>query len=388
MTKRWWGAACAAMTITTAIVATNDRIATAKPPDLKATKVSPTGSMPKAVTVSPDGKKLVVTNFGQWGKHNLYWYDPHTLERIDETNFGGKKKGEEGNAVESVFSPDSKLLYTSNFNENKLMVVDADTHQVVRAIDVGLRPKIVVLSPDGSKLVVANWDSFAATIYDTKDFKQLYKLKVNEHPRGMAITKTGKLYVAGFEGDELDVYDGPDYSQHKKLKACVHVRHMVLSPDNETLYLSCYYLGQLGVWDVATDKMLKRVQIGQEPKSSAVSDDGRYVFIANWGAGENTVSVVDTTDWSHRAVKVPKVDQPCGLALAPDQQTVWITGWSSKTVHAIDASPLGLVPAAKAKTAAVVVPPATTPAAATTTWAGSATWVPIPSAPAAKPEKI
>ena len=329
-------------------------MAIAKAPKLEVTQMEPTGSMPKAVTVSPDGKHLVVTNFGQWGHHNLYWYDPVTLKRIDETHFNPnvKKPTEGGNAVESIFSPDSKTLYVSNFVENKLMILDTATHQVTKSIDVGLRPKIVILSDDGSRIVVANWDSFSATIYDTKDFKQVNKLKVNEHPRGMALTKDNKLYVAGFEGDDLDIYDGPDFGNHKKLKACKHVRHMVLSPDHKTLYLSCYYLGQLGVWDVATDKMLKRVQIGQEPKSSAVSDDGRYVFIANWGAGENTVSVVDTTDWEQRFIKIPKIDQPCGLALAPDQQHVWVTGWSSKTLHTIDLGPLGLKPTPK-----VVVPP-------------------------------
>jgi YVTN family beta-propeller protein len=258
-----------------------------------------------------------------------------------------KKPTQGGNAVESIFSPDSKTLYVSNFVENKLMILDAETRKVTKSIDVGLRPKIVILSDDGSKVVVANWDSYAATIYDTKDFKQLFKLKVNEHPRGMALTKTGKLYVAGFEGDELDVYDGANYENHKKLKTCKHVRHMVLSPDHKTLYLSCYYLGQLGVWDVETDKMKKLVQIGQEPKSSSVSDDGRYVFIANWGAGENTVSVVDTTDWEQRFIKIPKIDQPCGLAISPDQTKVWVTGWTSKTVHTIDISPLGLKPTPK-----------------------------------------
>jgi len=312
----------------------------AQPPVLKVSQHTDTGSMPKAVTVSPDGKHLVVTNFGQWTKHNLFWYDPVSLKKIDETDFGKK-----GNAVESVFSPDSKTLYVSNFNENSLEIVDVATHKVTKTIDVGLRPKIVVLSDDGGRIMVANWDSYSATIYDTKDFKQLFKLKANEHPRGMAMTKTGKVYIAGFEGDELDIYDGDKYETHKKVHACKHVRHMVLSPDHKTLYLSCYYLGQLGVWDIETDKMKKLVQIGQEPKSSAVSTDGRWVFVANFGnPDQDSVSIIDTTDWKHRNIKVPKMDQGCGLALAPDQSRVWVTGWNSKTLDTIDLAPLGIKP--------------------------------------------
>jgi YVTN family beta-propeller protein len=311
----------------------------AKAPALQVVATTATGSMPKAVTVSPDGKHLVVTNFGFWKTRNVYWYDPQTLQKIDQTDFNDK----DGNAVEAVFSPDSKTVYVSNFNGNKIEVIDTATHKVTRSVDVGLRPKITILSKDGTKMMVANWDSYSATIYDTSNFKLLYKLKANEHPRGIALTNSGKAYIAGFEGDELDIYDGTDFTNHKKVKACKHVRHMTLSPDEKTLYLSCYYLGQLGVWDVATDKMKKLVQIGQEPKSSAVSSDGRWVFIANFGAPDlDSVSVVDTTDWTQRFVKVPKMDQGCGLSLSPDQKTVWVTGWSSRTVHAIDVSPLGI----------------------------------------------
>jgi YVTN family beta-propeller protein len=314
-------------------------LAGAKPPALSVSATAETGSMPKAVVVSPDGKHLVVTNFGFWKTKNVYWYEPATLKKIDQTDFNDK----DGNAVEAVFSPDSKIVYVSNFNGNKIEVIDTATRKVTKSVDVGLRPKITILSKDGTKMMVANWDSYSATIYDTKDFKLLYKLKANEHPRGIAITNSGKAYIAGFEGDELDIYDGEGFSNHKKVKACKHVRHMTLSPDEKTLYLSCYYLGQLGAWDVATDKMQKLVQIGQEPKSSAVSADGRWVFVANFGTPDNdSISVVDTTDWTQRFVKVPKMDQGCGLTLAPDQKTVWVTGWNSRTVHAIDVSPLNI----------------------------------------------
>ena len=366
-----WRALVGSVLVAAACAIGSTGIATAQSPELKVTQHALTGSMPKAVVVSPDGKNLVVTNFGFWGKHNLYWYDPETLAQLDETNFGGQ-----GNAVEAVFSNDSKTLYVSNFVENKLEVIDVATRKISKEIQTGLRPKIVVLSPDGSKIVVANWDSFSATVYDATTLAELFKLKVNEHPRGMALTSSGKLYVAGFEGDELDIYEGATFDQHTKVKGCKHMRHMTLSPDEKTLYLSCYYFGQLGAWDVATDKMTKLVQIGQEPKSSAVSADGRYVFIANWGQDENTVSVVDTTDWKQRYVKIPKTDQPCGLAISPDQTKVWVTGWSSRTLDTIDLGPLGLLPAPK--------PVASASASASASSSGPL-WVPITMATFPKP---
>lgn len=355
--------------------------ALAKAPKLEVTQTADTGSMPKAVVVSPDGKNLIVTNFGFWKTRNVYWYDPQTLKKIGQTDFNDK----DGNAVEGVFSPDSKTLYVSNFNQNNIKVIDVATKNVTKTLDVGLRPKITILSKDGSKMMVANWDSYSATIYDTKDFKQLYKLKATEHPRGIAITNSGKAYIAGFEGEELDIYSpnsaGEPFAEHKRVHACKHVRHMTLSPDEKTLYLSCYFLGQLGAWDVETDKMKKLVQIGQEPKSSAVSADGRWVFVANWGAPDlDTISVVDTTDWTQRFIKVPKLDQACGLALSPDQKTVWVTGWTSRTVHAIDVSPLDIkIPAASSST--TTQPAAAAPAASSKAESKTMTPVLAPAKP-------
>src|SRR6187402_1470349 len=87
--------------------------AAAQPPQLEVQQVAATGSMPKGVSLSPDGKHAYVTNFGQSESHNIDIYDAETLAheaRIDIP----------GNVVESVLSPDGSTIYASNFLRNSV----------------------------------------------------------------------------------------------------------------------------------------------------------------------------------------------------------------------------------------------------------------------------
>ncbi len=60
--------------------------ALAQPPQLEVQAVASTGSMPKGVSLSPDGKHAYVTNFGQADGKNIDIYDADALgdaKRVD-----------------------------------------------------------------------------------------------------------------------------------------------------------------------------------------------------------------------------------------------------------------------------------------------------------------
>ena len=114
--------------------------AEAQPPRLEVQAVAATGSMPKGVSLSPDGARVYVTNFGQHNGHNIDILDGKTLATIDTIHLPG-------NVVESVLSPDGTTIYASNFLRNSVMLVDTKTKKVTREITTGMHPKILVLSP-------------------------------------------------------------------------------------------------------------------------------------------------------------------------------------------------------------------------------------------------
>ena len=304
-------------------------VAEAQPPRLEVQGVADTGSMPKGVSLSPDGKRAYVTNFGQAGRKNIDIYDAATLEHEAAIDLPG-------NVVESVLSPDGSTIYASNFLRNTVQFIDLKTRRTTHEITVGLHPKILVPSPDGKFLFAANWSGQSVTQIDVSTAKVVRTLPTTGlNPRGMAMTRAGVLYAANFNGASIDVFSGPDLADRHTLTACPIPRHLALSPDDKLLFVSCYHDSMLHAVDVATEKVVHTIHVGSSPKSVEVSRDGRWVWSADYGKETNSVTVVDTADWTARVYPVPGMDRGSGLTIYPDGKHALVTGWYDNHVYLV-----------------------------------------------------
>ncbi len=298
-------------------------------PQLEVQEFAQTGSMPKGVTLSPDGARLYVTNFGQANGKNLSIYDSQTLAPIADIDVPGI-------VVESILSADGSLLYASNFPRDSVQIIDTKTRRVTREIPVGLHPKILVLSKDGKTLFAANWNGNSVSEIDLARGVTVRTHAAGVHPRGMALTTSGMLYVANFDGATIDVFHGADFSQNYTLAACPIPRHLVLSPDEHTMYLSCYHDSQLWALDLTglSERVTHVVPIGKSPKSVDVSRDGKYVYSADYG-DTNSVSIVDTADWTSTTYTVPGMERGSGIVVLPGGRRAAVTGWCDNHVYVV-----------------------------------------------------
>jgi YVTN family beta-propeller protein len=303
-------------------------LARATAPLLEVEEVADTSSMPKGAILSPDATRFYVTNFGMANGHNITVYDATTLAQVDTIHLPGI-------VVESVLSSDGKTIYASNFARNSVQVIDVATHRVRREITAGLHPKILVLSHDDKTLFVANWSGASVTVVDTESGKVLRTLSVGLHPRGMVLAKSGILYVANFDGASIDVFYGKGFAHTYRLAVCRIPRHLALSPDEKTLYISCYHDSEIAALDVESEVVTHRVPVGTNPKSIEVSRDGRYIYSADYGEEAHGVSVVDTTDWTARIYSIPGMDRGSGVAVTPDGEHALVTGWYDNHVYLV-----------------------------------------------------
>jgi YVTN family beta-propeller protein len=298
-------------------------------PQLEVQEVAATGSMPKGVTLSPDATRLYVTNFGQANGKNLSVYDAATLAPMGDIDVPGI-------VVESIFNADGSLLYASNFPRDSVQIIDTKTRHVTREIQVGLHPKILVLSKDGKTLFAANWNGNSVSEIDLARGVTVRTHQAGVHPRGMALTSAGSLYVANFDSATIDVFHGPSFTQNYTLAVCPIPRHLVLAPDEKTMFLSCYHDSQLWALDLTglSERANHIVPIGKLPKSIDVSRDGKYVYSADYGPS-NSVSIVDTGDWSSSTYTVPGMDRGSGIAVLPGGRRAAVTGWCDNHVYIV-----------------------------------------------------
>jgi DNA-binding beta-propeller fold protein YncE len=103
-------------------------------------------------------------------------------------------------------------------------------------------------------------------------------------------------------------------------KGVNYVQGLALSPDARTLYVSRGYLGDVAAFDIASRRMLWRLEIsGLRADHLALSPDGRRLFVSALTANE--VQVIDTS--SHTiAGSFPTGDWAHVLQFTPDRRFI------------------------------------------------------------------
>jgi YVTN family beta-propeller protein len=299
------------------------------PPALIVQDRALTGSLPKGVSISPDGATLYVTNYGNTNGDNVGVYDVATLRRTAWIYLPGV-------AVESAVSPDGRRLYVSDFRDATVHFIRLRDRRTLRSVAVGRHPKVLALTHDGARLFAANWSGRSVSEVDTATGAVVRTHAAGHSPRGLAVARDGTLYVANFHSDSLDVFAGPERAERRRVEGVCHVpRHLALSPDERRLYVSCLGDDALLVLDAHSLALERRVPVGDAPKAVDVSADGRVVATADYGG--STVTLVDTDDWTTRSVELPTMDHASGIVAARAGHRFFVTGWYDNHVYAVGA---------------------------------------------------
>jgi len=93
----------------------------------------------------------------------------------------------------------------------------------------------------------------------------------------------------------------------------------------------------LSIIDPATLKTVAQIPTGEGPHEITVSDDGRFAFVANYGARTpgNTISVIDLLAQKElRRVELGALRRPHGIAFADGK--VWFTAEQNKLIARYD----------------------------------------------------
>ena len=282
-----------------------------------------TGSQPKGVSVTPDGSKVFVTNTGYHNHKNVTRFDPSNLKTVVEASF-------KGNAIESMVSPAGDVLWVSNFYHHEVLELDTDTLKVKRRFEVGNMPKHFAVSPDREKLWVANWASDDLSVVDLESGKSEATIDLENQPRGTTITNDGKkVYVTNFGSKSISVIDTATRKVTKTIEAkCRAPRHATTTADDRIL-VSCYGGSEVLVIDSAKDEIIRRVTVGNGPKTVSISHDQRFAYTADYRGA--TMSIIDMDSWEVLILPIPTV-KTSGLHVGHDDRRIYLTGWSARNL--------------------------------------------------------
>lgn len=84
--------------------------------------------------------------------------------------------------------------------------------------------------------------------------------------------------------------------------------------------------------DLATDSIIKTVDVGSQPLNASVSPNGEKVLVANYG--ENTVSVINTA--SNTVIdSIASINHPYGIAFSPDSRKAYVANYGASNVVSV-----------------------------------------------------
>ena len=322
------------------------------------------GHLPLAMTLSPDGHALIVSNNGYQRPTlrvldldrqtvsvvtiddawlGLAWHPDgqrlfssgaasNTVQEMSWTN-GRLRAGAKYNVAKTVapvranstrpsasaqtfvggiaVHPDGTRLYAVHVFGQFVSALDLATHEVIATADLPAEPYTSLLSADGDTLFVSLWGGGRVMMFDPKTLAPKGEIAVGEHPNAMA-----------------------------------------LSADGNRLYVACANTNSVWSIDVWAKKATEQISIslfpkappGSTPNALAISPDGKRLAVAN--ADNNTVAMVDISkDAGARAVGfIPSGWYPTGVLFSRDGKQLFVLSGKGLTSAANPRGPQGGIP--------------------------------------------
>lgn len=191
-------------------------------------------------------------------------------------------------------------------------MVDIERLAAVATIEVGKRPRGLVLSRDGKLLYVAvsGMPKCPPPISD----EECAKLPRDRQADGIAVIDTAAL------------------KQLRRFGGVSDPERVELSRDGRQLFVSDEDAARLTVLDGAGGAVRARVRVGREPHGVRASADGRWVLVTS--EGDNSVSILDAR--SHAVRHTVSVGaRPRDLAFAPDGRSAFVPGEADASLYRI-----------------------------------------------------
>ncbi|HQK30454.1 MAG TPA: YncE family protein [Phycicoccus sp.] len=212
--------------------ATNSFLYKVDTSSLEIVKVVEVGVVPKYVAVTPDGKRVLVTN---WCSMDINVIDTATDTVVATVPSGGRYP--RGIAV----AKDSRTAYVALMGSSKVIALDLTTMAVRDFATPGSRTRHLTMSPDGTKVYATNSGDNNVVELDAATGAILRKVTVGAEPRSMTVSADGgALYVVNYDAATMSKIRISDFTVVATLPTDGNPIGITYEPTKKAVWVACY----------------------------------------------------------------------------------------------------------------------------------------------------
>lgn len=262
------------------------------------------------VQVSPDGKRVWVTN-------------------------NGTPPSPAGNPAHHGMSG---AEHASLALAGEVWAIDTETDTVVGKVVVGNHPAHVVVSANGRRAYVTNGGDNTLSVVDTAAMKVVDTLPTGAFPHGIRLSPDGqRAYVANLKGGTVSVIDTESRQEIDRIPVGQGPAQVGFTPDGRLAFVSLSQEGSIAVIDPASRKVIRKVRVGDVPIQLYATPDSRFLLVANQGSRKrpgDTVSVIDLATFGTQRIRTGRGAH--GVVVGADGRHAYVTNLFANTVSVID----------------------------------------------------
>lgn len=220
-----------------------------------------------------------------------------------------------GTAREAAKAPEPEgayRVYVTNEASGDLSIIDSGRHEVIATVQLGKRPRGIHAGPDGKTIYVA----------------------LSGSPMAPPGVDESTLPPPDRSADGIGVFDVATNRLLRVIASGSDPEEFDLSKDGKLLYVSNEDVAKASIVDIAAGKVTHELPVGEEPEGVTTSPDGRFVYVTSENDG--AIFVIDTA--AARVIKNFKVGlRPRDVAFLPNGAKAYVTRENDAKVGVIDA---------------------------------------------------
>jgi YVTN family beta-propeller protein len=254
----------------------------------------------------------------------------------------------------------SDVAYVTE-EDDGIAIINLKTMEVVKRVHpANVAPRGLGLTFDGEYLFTANKDTADATIFDTRGMRMrlVKRVHVGDNPEFVKVNPNGTAMLTSYEpsssggppvpGQEDDEQGPPsqivsfgttNWDREKDFTAGLSTEGLEFSADGSQLIVANEAQDSLGVYDVASGKLLEDVdlsKIGRRPRGVKRSPLGNAYAVTMEGSG--TLVMLDPDFKVLRSI--PTDAKPYGVAFDRGGKRIFVAAAAAHKLQVFDADTL------------------------------------------------